>query len=125
MYMLQKTILIIEDSADLAESLEDMLTIKEYKTLTATEGKEGLDLAFQKHPDLILLDLRLPDISGVEVMSELRKDPWGKKAKVLIITASDVNEKIIANLGVDADEIIHKANSGIGDLIKRIEKELN
>ncbi|KXJ99505.1 MAG: Response regulator ArlR [Parcubacteria bacterium OLB19] len=123
--MLQKTILIIEDSADLAASLVDMLTIKEYKTLTATEGKNGLDIALREHPDLILLDLRLPDISGVQVMSELKKDTWGKKAKVLIITASDVNEKTITDLGVNADDIIHKANSGISDLIKRIEKELN
>lgn len=123
--MLQKTILIIEDSADLAASLVDMLTIKEYKALTATEGKNGLDIALREHPDLILLDLRLPDISGVQVMSELKKDTWGKKAKVLIITASDVNEKTITDLGVNADDIIHKANSGISDLIKRIEKELN
>ncbi len=123
--MLQKTILIIEDSADLAASLVDMLTIKEYKALTATEGKNGLDIALKEHPDLILLDLRLPDISGVQVMSELKKDTWGKKAKVLIITASDVNEKTITDLGVNADDIIHKANSGISDLIKRIEKELN
>ena len=123
--MLQKTILIIEDSNDLIESLEDMLKIKGYKTLTSTEGKIGLDLALKENPDLILLDLRLPDISGVQVMMELRKDSWGKNAKVLIITASDVNEKIVNDLGVKAGDIIHKANSGIADLIKRIEKELD
>ncbi len=123
--MLQKTILIIEDSNDLIESLEDMLKIKGYKTLTSTEGKKGLDLALKEKPNLILLDLRLPDISGVQVMMELRKDSWGKEAKVLIITASDVNEKIVNDLGVKAGDIIHKANSGITDLIKRIEKELD
>lgn len=123
--MLQKTILIIEDSNDLIESLEDMLLIKGYKTLTSTEGKVGLDLALKEHPDLILLDLRLPDISGVQVMKELRKDDWGKKAKVLVITASDINEKIVNDLGVKVSDIIHKASSGIADLMKRIEKELN
>lgn len=123
--MLQKTILIIEDSADLAESLEDVLIIKGYKTLSTKEGRTGLEIAIKEQPDLILLDLRLPDISGIEVMKELKLDDWGKKAKVLVITASDVNEKIISDLGVNASDIVHKADSGINDLIKKIELCLN
>lgn len=123
--MIEKTILIIEDSRDLAESLEDVLLIKGYKTLVSSEGKNGLDLAFKEKPDLILLDLRLPDIDGVEVMKELRQDSWGKKARVLVVTASDVNEKTISDLGVDSRDILHKAHSGITDITKRIEEELS
>jgi DNA-binding response OmpR family regulator len=122
--MSQKTILIIEDSTDLADSLEDMLIIKGYKALVAKDGRNGLGMAIMEKPDLILLDLRLPDINGIEVMNELRQDSWGKQARVLILTASDVTEKTISDLKVKSEDIIHKSHSGINDLILRIEKEL-
>lgn len=122
--MLQKTILIIEDSIDLADSLEDVLILKGYRPLKANDGKTGLDLALTEKPDLILLDLRLPDMDGVEIINHLKSDPWGKNARILIITASDLNEKNMIDNNIKAEDIIHKSHSGISDIVSRVEQEL-
>src|SRR3989344_5539442 len=87
-HMSQKKILIIEDSADLADSLEDMLIFKGYNAIKVSTGLAGLKIAPQEKPDLILLDLKLPDVDGYEVLRKLRKDEWGKTARVLVLTFS-------------------------------------
>ncbi len=122
--MPQKTILIIEDSADLADSLEDLLNLKNYKTLKALNGSDGLKMAFSEHPDLILLDLRLPDIDGKKILEEIRKDTWGKNAHILIITASDIIEENLFDLQISPTDIIYKSQCSIEELITRINKAL-
>ena len=122
--MSQKTILIIEDSADLADSLEDMLTVKGYLSLKATTGREGIKLALEEKPDLIILDLRLPDIDGAEIFKQIKSDTWGATAKILIITASDFDEKSASDLGIPSEIVMHKSHSSIGSIAKRIDEEL-
>ncbi len=122
--MSQKKILIIEDSTDLADSLQDLLIFKGYQPLKALDGKSGLNLALNEKPDLILLDLKLPDIDGFEVLRKLRQDDWGKDARVLILTASDTTEKIPADVMIEADDILHKYQWGVENLAARIEGEL-
>jgi DNA-binding response OmpR family regulator len=123
-HMSQKKILIIEDSPDLADSLEDMLKFKGYETLKSNNGIEGATLALAEKPDLILLDLKLPDIDGYEVYRKLRGDEWGNAAKILILTASDTLEPIPDDLDVNPDDILRKSNWGIDNLASRIEEEL-
>jgi len=122
--MKQKKILIIEDSIDLADSLEDMMRIKQYTTLIAPNGETGLELAFKEKPDLILLDLRLPDIDGLKVLEELRKDDWGNQVKVLILTASDFSVNNSPELKLGSGDILHKSHFGVKELTDRIETEL-
>lgn len=124
-YMSQKKILIIEDSVDLADSLEDMLTFKGYEAIKATNGKQGFALATLEKPDLILLDLKLPDIEGYDVLRKLRADDWGKTARVLILTASDTSETVPDDIQIDPSDILHKAQWGIENLAIRIESELH
>ena len=122
--MSQKKILVVEDSLGLADSLEDMLAFKGYASLKANDGKSGLALAIAEKPDLTLLDLRLPDIDGFAVLRELRKDAWGKTARVLILTAADTSEIIPPDLGINEGDILHKSHWGIDNLATRIEGEL-
>ena len=122
--MSQKTILIIEDSADLADSLEDLLNLKNYKTLKALNGSDGLRMTLSEHPDLILLDLRLPDIDGRKILEEIRKDVWGKDAHILIITASDIIEENLLDLQISPTDIIYKSHCSIEDLTTRISDAL-
>jgi two-component system, OmpR family, alkaline phosphatase synthesis response regulator PhoP len=124
-HMSQKKILIIEDSADLADSLEDMLTFKGYDAIKATNGKQGFALATLEKPDLILLDLKLPDIEGYDVLRKLRADSWGKTARVLILTASDTSESVPDDIVIDQSDILHKTQWGIENLAIRIESELH
>lgn len=123
-HMSQKKILIIEDSTPLADSLEDMLTFKGYEAIKAVNGKQGFTLATLEKPDLILLDLKLPDIDGYEVLRKLRADAWGKTARILILTASDTSEALPDDIQIESKDILHKTQWGIENLASRIEKEL-
>lgn len=122
--MSQKKILVIEDSKDLADSLEDMLNFKGYQALKATDGATGLVLALSERPDLILLDLRLPDIDGFQIYRKLRSDEWGKTVRILVLTAADTSENIPDDLDLKEEDILHKSHWGIDNLAVKIEEEL-
>ncbi len=122
--MSQKKILIIEDSPELADSLEDLLNFKGYQALKSNDGKKGLAMALLEKPDLILLDLKLPDIDGFEVYRRLRKDDWGKTARVVILTASDTSDTVPDDIDIELNDILHKSHWGIENLSARIEGEL-
>ena len=82
----QKTILVVEDSLELSAALQTKLGKAGYIALVAFDGQEGLDLALKHKPDLILLDLILPRVSGVEFLAQLSEDKWGKKVPVIILS---------------------------------------
>lgn len=79
--MSKKSILIIEDSPYLAESLVDMINIRGFNAMMSPTGREGVITAIENKPDLILLDIRLPDIDGYEVYRRIRKDKWGLRLR--------------------------------------------
>jgi DNA-binding response OmpR family regulator len=84
---MQKRILIADDEPAIALSLEFLLNNGGYETQVACDGEEALRFAKTFLPDLVLLDLMLPRVSGLEVCRVLRADPLHKKLKVLMLTA--------------------------------------
>ena len=122
--MSKKSVLVIEDSSYLAESLADMLTMRGYEALIAPNGREGVALATEKKPDLILLDIRLPDIDGYEVYRRIREDSWGKSANILVLTASESIENISKNISLPVDDILFKPEWGVVDLLAKIDSRL-
>lgn len=86
-------VLVIEDEPPVALALCDKLEKEGFQVLKADNGRAGLELALAKHPDMILADLRLPEMDGMEMIRQLRTDSWGKDAKVIILTnISDVSK---------------------------------
>ncbi len=81
-----KKILIIEDEKSLLEALTQKFTKEGYEIVGAKDGEEGLRIALEEKPDLILLDIILPKMDGMTMLKELRKDGWGKDAKVIVLT---------------------------------------
>ena len=122
--MAKKTVLVIEDSSYLAESLVDMIEMRGYHPTVASNGREGIELAIEKQPDLILLDIRLPDIDGYEVYRRIRENEWGKKANIMVLTASESTENISKNIDLPPDLILFKPDWSVKDLLDRIEKQL-
>lgn len=116
----KKSVLVIEDSHYLAESLKDMLEISGHNPIIASNGKEGAELAIAKQPDLVLLDIRLPDIDGYEVFRRIRADKWGKNANILILTASESIENISKNINLPTDRVLFKPEWSIPELSKKI-----
>ena len=80
-------ILVADDNQQNRELIEAYLVDDGHEILMAVDGREALDMAREKHPDLILLDIMMPKLSGYEVCSQLKKDPATRQIPVLMITA--------------------------------------
>jgi DNA-binding response OmpR family regulator len=93
-------ILIAEDELAYVRLLRDKLG-HSYKVLHAADGKEGLRLALKEKPDLILLDVRMPKMDGLAMLHELRKDTYGRKAKVILLTNLEASDKIVVRVAKD------------------------
>jgi DNA-binding response OmpR family regulator len=118
------SILVVEDNHELAASLEDILNLRNYKVTIAKTGREGLTYAMQNHPDLIILDIRLPDMSGYEIYHKLQTDVWGRDAKVLVLTASEAIEDIAKNIKLPLKYILFKPDTNISKLLETIQYRL-
>jgi len=118
------TILVIEDSTYLADSLIDMLDMHHYKSLHASTGREGVALALDKQPDLILLDIRLPDINGYEVYRQIRATDWGQTARVMVLTASESIDNIAKNIDLPRKYVLFKPDWSISALMEQIKLRL-
>ena len=97
------SILIVEDEPDLQAVLEHNLRREGMRTATASRGSEALELARRQPPDLVLLDLMLPDLSGTDVCRELKRDPTTAHASVIVLTArgEEVDRVVAFELGAD------------------------
>lgn len=81
-----KSILLVDDETDILNSFSGFLRRRNFEVFTAETGKEGLRLAKEKKPDLIVLDLILPDIDGSDVASELLQDPKTREIPIIFLT---------------------------------------
>lgn len=91
--MSEALILIIEDNEKNRKLLRDVLEVKGYRTLESETGEEGLRLAQQQRPDLVIMDVRLPGISGLDVFQQLRADTATCTIPVIAVTASAMHEE--------------------------------
>lgn len=101
-------ILIVEDEEDIAELLEYNLNRQGYQPESVGTGEDGLQLAREAMPDLVLLDLMLPKLSGLEVCRSLKADPETAKIPVIMLTAKGEDEDIIAGFDAGADDYVTK-----------------
>jgi two-component system cell cycle response regulator DivK len=98
------TILIVEDNAKNMKLVRDLLQHHGHRTLEAETGEAGLALVLQERPDLVLMDIQLPDISGVEALARIRAVPALQAVPVLAVSASvmpDEQQRIVTS-GFDA-----------------------
>ncbi len=112
-------ILIIEDEADIVETLEYNLKKEGFKVSKAFDGRAGLKLAKEKLPDLILLDLMLPEIDGSEVCKSLKRDPKTAAIPIIMLTAKSSEVDKVVGLEIGADDYITKPFS-MRELVARI-----
>lgn len=98
-------VLIVEDDEAIAEVVQRMLRIDGYKTEIARDGAAGLTLAATFDPDLVILDLGLPQIDGTEVARRLRE---GSDVPILVLTARDATESKVEGLDAGADDYLVK-----------------
>ncbi len=99
-----KKILIIEDNRELRENTAEILELANYETITAENGKTGIDLALRDQPDLIISDITMPELDGYDVLKVLRKYIRLKKTPFIFLTARSekADKKKGEELGADA-----------------------
>lgn len=115
-------ILIVDDECSILESLEMFLTEKGHTVSKASTGQEGIDLFHQKDPDIVVLDIRLPDLNGLDMLSRLQSK--GCAAKVIMMTAFHDMETTIQAMKRGAYDYIHKPLD-IDEVEKSINQALN
>lgn len=113
-------ILVVEDDVFMVDLLEHELKKTGFEVVVARTGKEGVEKFRESKPDLILLDIILPDLNGLDVLREIRSGEDGVKARVVILS----------NLGTEADkgeakrlgalDYLVKANFSLGEIVERI-----
>ena len=123
----QKTVLIVEDEKSLRSAMADILRLKGFLPLEAKNGLEGVKIALSEHPDMILLDLIMPEMDGMTALKKIREDSWGAHAPVIILTnVSATSEKIVEdmvthkpiNYLIKSDWKIHDVVDKISGLLK-------
>lgn len=109
-------ILVIDDEPQILRAMRTILTEKQFRVTTASRGEEGLTLAATNQPDLIILDLGLPDMDGVEVCTRLRE--W-TQTPIIILSVRDSERDKVAALDRGADDYLTKP-FGIEELLARV-----
>lgn len=114
---MSRKILIVEDEEKIARFVELELVHEGYEVIKAFDGRTGLDLALSEHADLIVLDVMLPRLNGLEVLRRIRKE--GNTVPILLLTARDAVMDKVSGLDAGADDYITKPFA-IEELLARI-----
>lgn len=118
------TILVIEDDPILSKMYTEKFSREGFKVLTALDGESGLDLAVGNKVDIILLDVMLPRISGIDLLRKLRDNDKGKNTLVVVLTnLADPEEKKRA-LDLGAKDYLVKAMQNPGQVVSKVKERL-
>jgi len=113
-------ILAIDDNEDITELLDTVLTAMGHKIITTNDGKEGLKLIQENSYDIILLDIAMPNFSGIDIINSLEKEKTLKNHKIVLFTASIKDEVL--------DELLKKGIRGVIQKpieVEQLEKQIN
>ncbi len=121
----KKKILIVDDSPDLSKALSDMLTFKGYEVTVVHNGRDGSQTALALHPDLILLDLRMPDMNGFEVIKSLQRDAWGATANILMLSAINEAGRLPPGIKLSPNDYLLKSRWSMDEIAKKVGAKLH
>lgn len=121
----EHTILIIEDEKPIMSILKMKLNSEDFKTLEATDGESGLEIALKSHPDLILLDIMLPIMDGVTFLEKLRKNSWGNKVPVIILSNLNDAKTVEESRAKGVYDYLVKTDWKLEDVIAKVKSTLN
>jgi len=117
-------VLIVDDSVDNREAYAEYLRFKGFRTLEAATGEQALALARTHHPDLVVLDLRLPDIDGLEVSQRIRAAPSLSLTRIIAVSARVLPSDVASALASGCDAFLQKPCLP-DDLVREMERLLD
>ena len=116
-----ETILVVEDDPSIQRGLELNLQVEGYSVITASDGEEGLKQALERRPDILLLDVMLPKLSGFDICRQIRKQ--GLTMPIIMLTAKTQEIDKIMGLELGADDYVTKPFS-VRELLARVQTVL-
>jgi two-component system phosphate regulon response regulator PhoB len=119
-----KTVLVVDDEQDILDLVRFRLEHDGYRVLTASDGQTGLALARTERPDLCILDVMMPKLSGLEVLAQLRTDPATADARVILLTARGQDADVDRGFELGADDYVTKPFSP-KELRRRVQAQLS
>lgn len=120
----KQTILIIEDDLSMSMALGDMFIDEGYTVLKAFDGEEGLKMSLALHPDLIFADMKMPKMHGLEMITEIHKDSWGKTAQIVVLSNISDVATIQEALTQGSFFYMIKGDSSMNDILKMAQERL-
>lgn len=122
--MRQKSVLIIDDDAEVLHALSTALSDAGFLVVTASDGARGIEEALREKPDLILLDVRMPDMDGHETLKRLRTDRWGRTAHVVFLTNMDDADNISQGFDLSADDYVIKTQESLASIVQKVKQRI-
>jgi CheY-like chemotaxis protein len=124
---LVRKILVIEDEQPMREALGDTLGQQGFTVVTADNGKDGLTIALQEQPNLILLDIFMPKMDGLMLLNQLRGTSWGQNIPVIILTNLNPNADATIKAVLDHKPAFYliKSNVTLEEIVEKIKEVLN
>lgn len=119
-----KTVLIVEDEEAIRQAGVFQLEKEGFKVFQAENGEAGLKQALEHHPDLILLDILMPKMTGIEMLIKLRDDSWGESVPVILLTNVTDHEKVAEAVKLGVHDYLIKSDWQVAEVVKAIKKRL-
>ncbi|MDX8401846.1 MAG: ATP-binding protein, partial [Mariprofundaceae bacterium] len=116
------TVLVIDDDPSVREFLYEALAGEGFQVLLAAGGLSGIQMAVEREPDIIILDLMMPRISGFDVLRQLDRHPTTSHIPVMIYTAKELTREEALRLGREASGVLIKGADGRAELVRRLQK---
>ena len=121
--MTQKTVLIVEDEEDAAELFAEMMRISGFRVLKISKSKPAISMMNEDKPDLVLLDIMMPDVSGLDILREMRQDAKLSDIPVILVTAKSMPADIKKGMQAGASTYLTKP-VGFQELKDAVERTL-
>ncbi|OGM32940.1 hypothetical protein A2803_05090 [Candidatus Woesebacteria bacterium RIFCSPHIGHO2_01_FULL_44_21] len=116
----EKTILVVDDEELITGALAKKLTSAGYNVLIQRNGEDGLRVALEDHPDLILLDIVMPRMDGITFLDKLREDEWGNNVPVIILTNLERGEQVKKGEERGVYDYLVKTNWSLSDVLDKV-----
>jgi two-component system sensor histidine kinase/response regulator len=120
----RKKILVIDDEKDLREALFTILAAEGYEVLVAEDGVIGLEITKKEVPDLILLDLQMPNMDGKVFLEKIKSDEATKQIKIIILTALDDLQTLSQTMESGGLDYIVKSDIDLSGVVKKVAEKL-
>jgi CheY-like chemotaxis protein len=119
-----KKILVIENEKATRKILVDKLQRENFSVVEAGSGQQGLELALKEHPDLILLDVFMPNMNGLELINKLHQDDWGKQAPIIILSNISEDTQLMSEIKHQNYDYLMKTNHNLSSVVEKIKAKL-